>query len=158
MPDEEALVRELLEAEPSRRRALELIIGGALGALVLGSAVPISRYVAPPVRGGEPGGARLFVAQLQDLPPGSATKVAYQDKPVLVLNVGGTVKAFSAICTHLGCIVFWNQDRQFIQCPCHDGRFDTNGQVISGPPPAPLPAIPVSVVDGDIYLGARVTG
>ncbi|MBI4538275.1 MAG: Rieske 2Fe-2S domain-containing protein [Gemmatimonadetes bacterium] len=154
MTDEEALLQELLEAHPTRRRALELIVGGALAALAAGSAIPMAGYLTAPVRTSQPGGGRLLVGDLRDLPPGAAIKVTYEDRPALVLNVAGTVKAFSAICTHLGCVVFWNQDSQFIQCPCHDGRFDTNGQVISGPPPAPLPAIPVAVGDERIYLGS----
>ncbi|MBI4539565.1 MAG: Rieske (2Fe-2S) protein [Gemmatimonadetes bacterium] len=154
MDGEEGILRELLEAEPPRRRALELIIGGALVALGIGTAIPVVGYVRGTRRAGEHGGTRVLVGNLEDLPPGSGMKVALEDQPVLVLNVGGEVKAFSAICTHLGCIVLWDEGGQFIHCPCHDGRFDTNGQVISGPPPAPLPAIPVAVEEGRIYLGS----
>lgn len=154
METDERLLQELLEAEPPRRRALELIIGGALVALAVGTAIPVVGYVRTPERRGSHGGTRVLAGDLPDLPPGSAMKVALEDRPVLVLNVGGEVKAFSAICTHLGCIVLWDEAGQFIHCPCHDGRFDTNGQVISGPPPAPLPPIPVAVEDGRIYLGS----
>lgn len=154
MEGEEQILRELMEVEQPRRRALELIIGGALVALGIGSAIPVVEYVRTPVRSGGGGGARVLVGELADLPPGAGMKAALEDQPVLVLNVGGTVKAFSAICTHLGCIVFWNEGGGYIQCPCHDGRFDTNGQVISGPPPAPLPEIPVAVEGGRIYLGS----
>ena len=82
--------------------------------------------------------------------------VPVNDKPVIVVNTAqGGLKAFSAICTHLGCIVEWDQPRRFILCPCHDGRFNPiNGAVISGPPPTPLPELPVSV-DGDtVYVSA----
>ncbi|MBI4520144.1 MAG: ubiquinol-cytochrome c reductase iron-sulfur subunit [Gemmatimonadetes bacterium] len=150
---EEEILRELLEVDTPRRRALEVIIGGALAALGVGMAIPVVGYVRAPERTGEHGGTRVQVAELAELPPGSALKVALDDRPVLVLNVDGEVRAFSAICTHLGCIVLWDDTGQFIHCPCHDGRFDTNGQVISGPPPAPLPAIPVAVEDGRVYLG-----
>lgn len=152
--DEDRILRELMEAEQPRRRALELIIGGALVALGVGTAIPVVGYVRAPARGGVGGGARVLVGELAGLPPGAGMKAAVNDQPVIVLNVAGTVKAFSAICTHLGCIVFWNEAGGYIQCPCHDGRFDTNGQVISGPPPAPLPEIPVAVEDGRIYLGS----
>jgi cytochrome b6-f complex iron-sulfur subunit len=80
--------------------------------------------------------------------------VPVNDKPVVVVNTEQEgVKAFSAICTHLGCIVEWDEDRQIILCPCHDGRFSPfNGAVISGPPPAPLPELPVSVEGDAIYV------
>jgi len=61
---------------------------------------------------------------------------------------------FSAICTHLGCIVFWNQQKQVIQSPCHDGRFNPlTGAVVSGPPPRPLPAYEFEIVKDQVYVG-----
>jgi len=58
------------------------------------------------------------------------------------------IKVFSSICTHLGCHVEWRQTEGDFFCPCHLGRFDTNGEVISGPPPRPLPSYEVRI-DGD---------
>jgi len=48
------------------------------------------------------------------------------------------VVVYSNVCTHLSCHVNWNADQQQYICPCHDGRFSLNGQVVSGPPPRPL--------------------
>jgi Rieske Fe-S protein len=45
----------------------------------------------------------------------------------------GTVKAVSAICTHMKCVVKWNNAEQSWDCPCHGSRFDTDGKVIEGP-------------------------
>ncbi|MBI4353509.1 MAG: Rieske 2Fe-2S domain-containing protein, partial [Candidatus Omnitrophica bacterium] len=59
---------------------------------------------------------------------------------------------FSAICTHLGCVVDWNGRKREIECPCHAGSFGLEGEVLAGPPPKPLPAYPVSVVDGKIFV------
>ena len=43
--------------------------------------------------------------------------------------------------------------RQFILCPCHDGRFNAvNGAVISGPPPAPLPGLALTVEEDVVYV------
>lgn len=67
---------------------------------------------------------------------------------------GNTFVAFSAICTHAGCTVQYDPSNiQFI-CPCHSGVYDARtGQVLQGPPPAPLPSIPVHVADGKIHVG-----
>jgi Rieske Fe-S protein len=66
----------------------------------------------------------------------------------------GKYKAFSAICTHAGCTVAFLKKTSQFQCPCHGGLYDAKtGKVLSGPPPAPLPSIPVKNVDGKIELG-----
>lgn len=62
------------------------------------------------------------------------------------------VIAISAGCTHLGCIVSWDEEQKIFQCPCHDGRYDADGRVISGPPPAPLKRHKAKIEDGKIFL------
>ncbi len=62
------------------------------------------------------------------------------------------VIAISAVCTHLGCIVTWDEDQKIFKCPCHDGRYDADGKVISGPPPAPLKRHIAKIEDGKILL------
>jgi thiosulfate dehydrogenase [quinone] large subunit len=65
-----------------------------------------------------------------------------------------TFVAFSAICTHAGCPVQYDPTAVQFVCPCHGGMFDARtGQVLQGPPPSPLPAIPVHVVNGQIRMG-----
>lgn len=45
----------------------------------------------------------------------------------------GTLHSYSAVCTHLGCIVKWNASEKSFDCPCHGSRFSYSGQVINGP-------------------------
>ena len=62
----------------------------------------------------------------------------------------GTFKAFSAICTHLGCPVS-NVTDGVIFCPCHNSQFSaSDGSVIVGPAPSPLPEVPIAVKDGQV--------
>ena len=60
--------------------------------------------------------------------------------------------ALSARCTHKGCAVAWRASTHQFQCPCHNGRFDAAGRNISGPPPAPLPSLPVKIVRGMVFV------
>ena len=75
-------------------------------------------------------------------------------RPAWVVHPSGTTfVAFSAVCTHAGCAVqFDSGSMQFI-CPCHGGTYDArSGRVLAGPPPSPLPSIPVHVVNGEIRV------
>ena len=93
---------------------------------------------------------KIFTVGLEELPL-NATK-RFKDlrgRDLMLVRTGEReVKAISTVCTHLGCTVFWQKDRQEFFCPCHNGRFDKNGVVLEGPPPAPLDLYPVEI-DGD---------
>ena len=142
--------------ELSRRRLIKYLVGFSVVATAVGVLTPVVGYLWPPSKASAGEHGRVEVGKTTDFPVGQGKVVPVNDKPVLVVNTAqGGLKAFSAICTHLGCIVEWDQPRRFILCPCHDGRFNPiNGAVISGPPPTPLPELPVSV-DGDaVYVSA----
>jgi cytochrome b6-f complex iron-sulfur subunit len=124
---------------------------GTLGGVL----TPIVGYLWPPARASSSAGGRTLVGVVDDFPLNSGKVVSVNDKPVMVVNTeAGGLKAFSAICTHLGCVTYWHENRQVIQCPCHDGRFNpVNGAVIFGPPPRPIPPYELEIVDGQVYIG-----
>lgn len=64
---------------------------------------------------------------------------------------GATYQALDATCTHLGCIVRWQDSKQVFGCPCHSAIFSQDGEVISGPPPAPLRQLATKIVDGKLF-------
>jgi len=103
---------------------------------------------APPLA--EPPG--VLVGNLEQLAPGSARVASYKGLPLIVINDGGQLRAVSGICTHENCEVEWRAELGIIQCPCHDGRFDTRGKVLSGPPPAPLLQFGVVVEGEQVYI------
>lgn len=79
-----------------------------------------------------------------DVPVGGGV-VLGQDEIVVTQPVAGEFKAFTAICTHQGCLVASVSDGR-IQCPCHGSSFDiADGSVTGGPAPAPLAAVAVTV-------------
>lgn len=119
-------------------------------AIVLG---PIIAYFYP-AKLEEVPSEPVLVGPENELPPGTSKTVRFGRYPAIVINTSEGLRAFSAVCTHFACIVKWDNERNEIVCPCHDGFFDpVNGDVISGPPPTPLDPINVEVIDGQIYVG-----
>jgi len=64
----------------------------------------------------------------------------------------GKLKAFSAVCPHLGCAVGWDATAKNFLCPCHDSRFDPAGGRMTGPAERGLDPLPVEVKDGRLRL------
>lgn len=83
---------------------------------------------------------------LDEVGPGEGKIVRLDGKPAAVSrDAQGDVHACSAICTHLGCLVHWNDAEQTWDCPCHGSRFGVDGHVIAGPAESPLAARQPSV-------------
>jgi cytochrome b6-f complex iron-sulfur subunit len=118
-----------------------------------GVLTPIVAYLWPPEQAGAAGSGRVAVATTADLPPGTGEVFSVVNKPVLVIHTADDeYVALDATCTHLGCILFWDIERQVIACPCHEAYFNTTGAVISGPPPAPLEPYRIQVEGDQIYV------
>lgn len=135
----------------SRRDFIDWIIKGGLLATLAGMLFPALSYLWPVTQGGPVAGAQ-DVGKLDDIPVWGSKKVVLGGSAVLLVRTPDQVKAFSAICTHLGCIVDWDDRKKEIACPCHAGFFGLDGRVISGPPPRPLPLHDVRVVDGKVFV------
>ena len=71
---------------------------------------------------------------------------------MLLRSDDGRISAYSALCTHQGCIVAYDAEERTLECPCHGSVFDaeSGAEVLSGPAPRPLPEIPVRVEDGRV--------
>ncbi|OGO53741.1 MAG: hypothetical protein A2Z32_02535 [Chloroflexi bacterium RBG_16_69_14] len=138
----------------SRRRFVRLLLGWSIVTSAAIVVAPVIGFLIPPRRPSAAAGGRLQVGTTADIGLGRSKVVALGAKPVIVLNTTQGMKAFSAVCTHLGCIVGYDASKNpDIVSPCHDGHFSAvNGTVISGPPPAPLKEYPVAVEKDKIYL------
>ncbi len=138
-------------AASSRRKFLVSILG-ALGAAGAGAATyPIYRYLSPPQKEAVEG--RVTISRSQ-VGVGQAHFFQFHGHPAVVLQKSpGTFAAFSAICTHLGCIVKWVPDKEEFLCPCHGGRYSSDGKVLAGPPPKPLQSIPVALAGDNLLIG-----
>ncbi len=137
---------------PSQRRFfLTVMISGISAALAVAAGWPVWRFLAP--RKGA--GAEEKVGVTRDsVAVGNAYFFNFRGQPAVVLQTRpGTYAAFSAVCTHLGCVVKWQSDKGEFLCPCHAGRFSADGTVLGGPPPKALESLPVAL-DGDmIFIG-----
>ena len=78
---------------------------------------------------------------------------ATKKRSVYVTDVGdGNWDVFSRTCSHLGCLVRWDESQESFLCPCHGAVFDKNGAVVAGPPPRPLQKLEVKVEAGVLYV------
>jgi Rieske Fe-S protein len=99
--------------------------------------------------GSSSGGTAL--AKTSEIPEGGG-KIFAAEKVVVTQPASGQFKCFSAICTHLGCTVAEVKDGT-IDCPCHGSKYRiSDGHVVGGPAPAPLPAKKITVSGGEITL------
>ena len=136
----------------NRRRALSGSAAVALGVPLLAACGDGSNATAvDPATSSEPGGAESgggeALASAADVPVGGCFVVSGA-KVVVTQPTEGDFRAFSAVCTHQGCLVETSSDGE-IPCPCHKSRFSLeDGSPLSGPATASLAPVEITV-DGD---------
>lgn len=104
-----------------------------------------------PISSGSGTGGGTALGAASGIPVGGG-KVFAREKVVVTQPQAGQFKAFTAVCTHAGCIVA-NVSDGVINCPCHGSQFHIqDGTVARGPAQAPLPAKSIAVSNGQITL------
>ena len=93
------------------------------------------------------------LAKLADIPVGGSVEATLDGKPILISQpTAGAVVAFSAVCSHQGCIV--KPVGKEFDCPCHGSKFDAmTGEVLGGPAPTPLTSVSVTLAGDSITAG-----
>ncbi len=137
----------------SRRSFTNVLLGAGFTGLTVWMLYPVVRYLVPP-REGQPTVASVTLpwppAQIR---PNSGRIFRFGTRPGIILRTpAGELRAFTAVCTHLGCTVQYREDRQDIWCACHNGVYDLNGRNVSGPPPRPLEPYRVLVKRDEIAV------
>jgi len=113
----------------------------------------IYKYLKSPETPASLGGNLVRVGPVEELPVGSCQFVEHERHPIWVLRLpSNEVIAVSAICTHFHCVLNWDDGAKIFRCPCHQGSFDQYGNVLTGPPPAPLPKLAVELRRGEVYV------
>ena len=139
----------------SRRNFINYFLGGSLIGTVLSFLYPIIGFIKPPKQV-EARVSKVEAAKVGELTPNSFKIFKFGNAPGILINtLSGELKAFTAICTHLACTVRYDSETETIHCPCHNGWFDLAGNVISGPPPAPLEAYNVEIYEDNIFASKR---
>jgi Rieske Fe-S protein len=155
-PKHSAATDESDRGRPSRRAVFAgagvAVVAGAAGFAWFTVAAPKSGSSAGTGTPGGTGGTPTQLAAVASIPENGGV-VLPDHKVVLTRETGDKVHCFTAVCTHQGCLVSDVAAGQ-ITCPCHGSAYDAKtGAVVAGPAPAPLSAVPVSVVNGSVYTG-----
>jgi arsenite oxidase small subunit len=130
------------------RRGFGKFIGVGIGAVIVGGLFALREWYhsqATPVR---------VIAQTGEIPVRGSKIFQYPTDvaPCILVRTGETdYVAYSRICTHNSCPVFYHPEENAFLCPCHNGLFSVaNGAVLQGPPPRPLPRILLRIRGNDI--------
>ena len=135
-----------------RRRFLDYLLASGVVTTLSAIFYPIIRFMSPP-QIVEAMQNSVVAAKINELPPNSGKIFKFGNKPGLIVRTAtGELKAFSAVCTHLDCIVQYRAETKQIWCACHNGQYNLSGQNIGGPPPRPLEEFTVNTRGDDIVV------
>jgi Rieske Fe-S protein len=127
---------------------------GSAGAMSTTGAMPSPGPASPAQATPKKKDAKLtgmVLGAASEIPVGGG-KIYSAARVVVTQPTRGQYAAFSAVCTHVGCIMS-EVANGTIDCPCHGSEFKiTTGAVVTGPAPSPLPRKQIKIVDGQILL------
>lgn len=137
------------EKSISRRKLIVFAwIGGAavvIGELIFGTLA----FLWPRRREGK--GEKFFIAgKASDFKVGEV--IYFRKERVFVERSEQGFLVISAVCTHLHCIVSWNETLKKFECPCHGAKFNRFGEVLEGPPPRPLDLYKLQIVEEKLVI------
>jgi len=134
--------------EISRRTFVVATATATLGLAITEALRIVVKYLEPQQTEGF--GGVFTLGSLEEFPPDSVTHVR-QGRFYVVHNGDGLLAIYQR-CTHLGCLVPWQEEQGEFACPCHAGRYNLEGEVLSGPPPKPLSLFKLEVVEGALIV------
>jgi len=141
--------------QTTRRTVINWLLGGGVILWLGGIIYSVIQYLIPP-ESPDVDLKAVLLGNTDELKSNSSKMFKFGRKPAIAIRLeNGTVKAYIAKCTHLGCIVEYVSDQKIFFCNCHGGKYDINGKNISGPPPSPLPELLVTEKDGKIFVSER---
>ncbi|MEI6437358.1 MAG: ubiquinol-cytochrome c reductase iron-sulfur subunit [Candidatus Omnitrophota bacterium] len=140
----------------SRRDFLKWVVAGVGACYAAAIGYPVLRFLTSPAEQAKILGAvkEVTVKDGHKLALGASMMFKFGSRPALLIHhKDGTWTALDAVCTHLGCTVAYQSDRNVIHCNCHGGEYDAqSGKNISGPPPRPLKQYVAKVVEDGVLV------
>lgn len=146
------VIRMSDERSVSRRKLIGYAWIGAM-AIVVGELIAGTFAFLWPKRKETKGEKILIAGKAGDFKAGEVRY--FRKERVYVQRLEEGFIAFSAVCTHLRCIVNWNEVKKIFECPCHGAKFNRNGEVLEGPPPRPLDLLKLQVVEEKLVVDFR---
>lgn len=139
----------------SRRKFINILMGTGLIGWIGSVLYPLFSFLKPPPVA-EANVGSVSAGPADEIAVNSGKIVRFGRSPVILIRTeSGDLRAFSATCTHLDCIVQYRGDLERIWCACHNGTYDLNGRNVSGPPPRPLTPYAVNVVNGEVLVSRQ---
>ncbi|XP_027340658.1 cytochrome b6-f complex iron-sulfur subunit, chloroplastic isoform X2 [Abrus precatorius] len=148
-----------------KRQTMNLLLLGAISLPTAAMLVPYASFFVPPGSGSTTGGTVAKDAVGNDVVaeewlkthgPGDRTLAQglKGDPTYLVVEKDRTLAtyAINAVCTHLGCVVPWNQAENKFICPCHGSQYNDQGRVVRGPAPLSLALAHCDIDDGKVVF------
>jgi menaquinol-cytochrome c reductase iron-sulfur subunit len=142
-----------------------MVVLGAIMGVIMG--IPLIGYLVSPATKVRKQEAWVPLGPLENYPVGVPTLFSFTRATVngweKTVNSFGAyvmrnsespddITVFSNWCTHLSCRVRWEEGERVYVCPCHDGIFDIDGNVVAGPPPKPLTEYENKVEEGNLFI------
>ena len=148
-----------------RRQFMNLLTFGSITGVALGALYPVVKYFIPPSAGGAGGGVTakdalgndIIVSEYLETHPVGDRSLAQGlkgDPTYVVITGDGDIANYgiNAVCTHLGCVVPWNNSENKFMCPCHGSQYDETGKVVRGPAPLSLALATAEVQDDKLVF------
>jgi cytochrome b6-f complex iron-sulfur subunit len=137
----------------TRRIFLKESLAGWIALVIGPTAYGLIQRVLPPESGSV--GRTTIIGKVDEFQV-KTSKVVYfgREKVIIGRSHNGSFHAVSAVCTHLGCFVKFEEenDQGAFACNCHNSKFDLEGVNLSGPAVTPLRQYKIEVVEGDVQL------
>lgn len=150
---------------PEKRGLMNLLLAGAVGLPATSMLGPYAYFFAPPRVGGGSGGQVAKDALGNDVKASDWLKTHKAGARELVQGLKGDATylvvtnenviekyGINAVCTHLGCVVPWNNAENKFMCPCHGSQYDFTGKKIRGPAPLSLALSHADIADDIVVL------